>query len=623
MEIKLNPKQLEAVTSTKDKVLVMAGAGTGKTQVLTSKIHYLSEHYCNESAILAFTFTNKAANSMLWRLNKILGRETKAQVSTFHSYCYSYVSFNYLQLGFTNPPVIIDDDDKSKLVKQIIQELELDYSNVDFVRNLSKVKNHAKLDDDFTQEERFIFNKIYHRYQEELINSNRLDFDDMIPMFLKLLENDECTKDEILNSIEYVLVDEFQDTNQIQYDLVKILSSRCNKLFLCGDEDQLIYSFRSSDISIFKQFQDDCDEIIILNQNYRSTNEILARANQLIEYNQNRVKKDLFSEIQVENQVVCRQVSDVFKEAKEVADKIYELHYQGIPYKDMAVLYRNNNQAAPVEKELLLSGMPYHIYGSYPLFKYKEIKALLSIYLFISNPNDWMALDNFYNSPIPRCEAIEYEAFKRYAKENNFTIMEAMKNYRDKRFLTFYVKLDKILEDAVTQTPEILFTNILEEMNFDKYIQSGKNQKEKYERILQIKDLILKSEEPSITEMINKIYLSILDDENKKDVNTQDGHISLMTIHRAKGLEFKAVFFIGCNEGIIPPLKISRKELEEERRLCFVGLTRAMRHLYIYSSEIHYINGQRKRLQPSTFLVEAGFYGEVDEQLYKDNWYCR
>lgn len=623
MNIKLNEKQLYAVTSNKDRILVMAGAGTGKTQVLTSKIHNLILSGYDESTIVAFTFTNKAANSMLWRLNKMLGRETTAQVSTFHSYCYSYVYYRHHELGYTDYPVLIDDDDKSKLVKQIIVDLGLDYSNIDFVRNLSKIKNHAMIEDIFTEEEKFIFNKIYHRYQEELIKNNRIDFDDMIPLFLKLLENDEYTKDEILESISYVLVDEVQDTNQIQYDLVKLLASRCNKLFLCGDQDQLIYSFRSSDISLFNEFQNDCDEIIVLNENYRCSNEILARANQLIDFNRDRIKKNLFSNIHVENQVHCRHVDNVYKEAKEVADKIYELHYQGVPYKEIAVLYRNNNQAAPIEKELLLSGMPYYIYGAKPLFKYKEIKALLSVYVFMSNQDDWIAFENFFNSPIPRCEAIQFVAFKKFAIDNKYSIMEALQKYHDKRFLTLYVKLDKLLDEAVTLTPDILFVNILKELGFDEYVQSGKNSKERYERLMQIRDLILKSNEESIIETVNSIYLSVLEDDANKEENNPDGRISLMTIHRSKGLEFKAVFFIGCNEGIIPPSKITREEMDEERRLCFVALTRAMRYLYVYSSEIHYINGQKKKLQPSTFLLEAGFYGNFDEKLFKNNWYCR
>ena len=218
----LNDLQHAAVITNSNKVLVMAGAGTGKTKVLTSRIRFLIEAGVPEDTIVAFTFTNKAANSMKWRLEKMLGRETHATLSTFHSYCFSYVMMNYDKLGFKESPMLIDDDDKSKLIKSILLNIEEDYSNIEFIKNISKVKNHADISKNLKVEEQMIFNKVYDEYQRLLLESNRLDFDDMIPLFIKLLKIDSDLREEILYGINYVLVDEFQDTNQIQYELARI-----------------------------------------------------------------------------------------------------------------------------------------------------------------------------------------------------------------------------------------------------------------------------------------------------------------------------------------------------------------------------------------------------------------
>ena len=291
----LNENQYKAVTSLKPKILVMAGAGSGKTKVLTTRIKYLLDIGTSPSEICAFTFTNKAAREMKWRLEQMIKADNveTPTISTFHSFCYSFVSHPefFYKLGFTQRPAIVEDSTKSEIIRDILSKYEEDYSNIPFVKAISQIKNKAKVTD-ASPKDLTILNTVYHQYQERLISSNMIDYDDMIPLFIKLCD-DKMFRD--LVQTKYVLVDESQDTNQIQYELVKLLSERFGNLFFVGDSDQLIYSFRSSDIEILNDFQNNCDEIIILNQNYRCNQDILKYSNTLIYYNSNRIKKELFS----------------------------------------------------------------------------------------------------------------------------------------------------------------------------------------------------------------------------------------------------------------------------------------------------------------------------------------
>ena len=293
----LNENQLKAVLTNEKKVLVMAGAGSGKTKVLTTRINYLIDEDVDERDICAFTFTNKAAKEMKWRLNAMLKRETAAIISTFHSFCYSFLmeGMFYTKLGFSNKPSIIFDDDKSKIIKEIVSKFNKDYSNIPFVSAISKIKNRAKVTG-LDREDMFILNAVYYEYQEHLRNSNSIDFDDMIPLVIELARNDEEFRSII--QCRYLLIDECQDTNQVQYELIKLLSEEFGNVFMVGDEDQLIYTFRNSDIAIIKDFERIADEVIILNQNYRCSKSILELANSLIKYNPNRISKTLISDIE-------------------------------------------------------------------------------------------------------------------------------------------------------------------------------------------------------------------------------------------------------------------------------------------------------------------------------------
>lgn len=369
----LNSKQQYAVQTPHKKVLIMAGAGTGKTTVLTHRILYLIEHNIKEQDIAAFTFTNKAANQMKTRLEHLLGRETKVILSTFHSFCYNHLLIPdfYQTLGFTKPPEVILDSVKSQIIKTILHSYDKDQSTMPYIRAISKIKNNTE-PTEIKSEDRLLLNRVYQDYNQTLRKSNTLDFDDMVPLFLETIKKNPHLLQ--MTQYPYILVDECQDINQIQYELIKTLSQAYQNIYMVGDEDQLIYSFRSSNITILKSFQEVADETIILNQNYRSTKSILNLSNRLITHNKDRTPKELYSTLESNIKPIYKSYTSTLEEAKDIAQIIKNLKE---PYEDIAILYCNNDQSYPIEKELAENHIPYTVYGAKPFFENKEIKMIL------------------------------------------------------------------------------------------------------------------------------------------------------------------------------------------------------------------------------------------------------
>ena len=595
----LNENQYKAVTSLKPKILVMAGAGSGKTKVLTTRIKYLLDIGTSPSEICAFTFTNKAAREMKWRLEQMIKADNveTPTISTFHSFCYSFVCLPefFYNLGFTQRPSIVEDSTKSEIIRDILSKYEDDYSNIPFVKAISQIKNKAKVTD-VSPKDLTILNTVYHQYQERLISSNMIDYDDMIPLFIKLCD-DKMFRD--LVQTKYVLVDESQDTNQIQYELVKLLSERFGNLFFVGDSDQLIYSFRSSDIEILNDFQNNCDEIIILNQNYRCNQDILKYANTLIDYNSNRIKKELFSEIETLKKVEFRQFASTSEEAMTVAYKIKALIKEGMNPKDIGILYRNNNQSFLIEKELNNLEIPYTLYGGKPFFEYKEIRTIVYTYRLLFNPKNEIAFEHIYNAAAS-IEAFEYGAFIDDYHKQSLDIIRFASGYGlNPKFQKLGFKL-LMLQDQLTQlSPLDFFMELLQVLHFNKYLKTSNQQKPQYARIMALRDMIQELKPTELEESFNQM---ILDNFKTNPNNT----VSLLTIHKSKGLEFEVVFVIGFNEGILPGYNKVGADLEEERRVGYVALTRAKQQLYLYCSIIHFINGNLAKLKPSSFLIEAG-----------------
>lgn len=582
----LNPKQQYAVQTPHKKVLILAGAGTGKTTVLTHRIFYLLQHNIKEEDILAFTFTNKAANQMKTKLETLLGKETKVILSTFHSFCYNHLRIPdfYQALGFTTPPEVILDSVKSQIIKTILHTYDKDQSTTPYVSAISKIKNNTQALE-INPQDKQLLNQVYQDYNKALKQSNTLDFDDMIPLFLEAIrKNDDLLQ---MTQYPYILVDECQDINPIQYDLIQTLSQTHQNIYMVGDEDQLIYSFRSSNLSLLKSFQTIADETIILTQNYRSTKSILTLSNRLISNNKNRTPKNLISTIESNIQPIYKRYTSTIEEAKDIINTILSLKE---PYEDIAILYRNNNQSYPIEKELKEHNIPYTIYGSKPFFETKEIKIILYTYRFLFNPNNEIALTIIYPSFI-RLEFYIYQQFLKSPLKP--TLLEKLKEYPNPNLNKLGHTLSHLKEQL--EAGKDIYMEILEALNYITYLKETHQQKPQYERLMSFKQML--EQESNLESYFNSL---ILNEDSPKEKG-----VSLLTLHKAKGLEYNTVFLISCNEGIIPSPKDRNEKLEEERRLMYVGITRAKERLYLSYSLTHFQNGRILYLKPSPFLLET------------------
>lgn len=616
----LNHNQYKAVTTIKKKTLVMAGAGSGKTRVLTTRIKFLVDNGADIKQICAFTFTNKAANEMKNRYKEMMRADDSSLVtietptiSTFHSFCYSYLMIPdlYRKLGYTKAPDVISDSVKADLIKEILKGYNEDYSNIPFVTAISNIKNKAKVKG-VEDKDMFILNSVYFDYQQRLKESNQIDFDDMIPLFLKLCE-DSWFQGTVQR--QFILVDECQDTNMIQYELIKKLSDKYQRVFMVGDEDQLIYSFRSSDISILNDFKDHADEIFILNRNYRCNKDILEHANSLIDYNSNRIKKELFSEIEPIKNVQFNEYASTMSEAEAVADKIENLLESGSKLKDIAILFRNNNQSYAIEKELKTRKIPYQLFGGKPFFEYVEIRALIYAYRSIFNPTNIIAFNIVADFVLTRLEKRELDEFRYAYQRVGGNVHVFASGYAINPKIQKLGQSFLMLSDAIkTMTVLDFFDCLLESLRFNKYLKESKQQKPQYGRIMAFKDMIKDLDKEDVENSFNQLIL-----ENV-EVRGNDA-ISLLTIHKAKGLEFEIVFVIGFNEGILPGYSKKGVEREEERRLGYVAITRAKQQLYLSSAIVHFINGKMTKLKPSSFLSEAKINDDASLDFFGNYWY--
>lgn len=608
----LNSNQLQAITSMSKLMLVLAGAGSGKTRVLTSKIKYLIDSGVPESNIVAFTFTNKAAREMNFRLRKLIGHDPLCSIGTFHSFCYNWILEFYYDLGFMSKPDVIDDDSKRKLINQITSDFNINHNIKLFIDNIAKIKNHVKVKG-LNEEESLLVNKVYHEYQRRLLKANLVDFDDMIPYFLEIMKKREEIADMMKETSEYILIDEFQDTNQIQMELVYELAAYYGNIFAVGDDDQLIYSFRSSDINILNDFRDKANEVIVLNQNYRCTKEILKLANTLIDNNSDRTKKNLFSEIDGKVKVHYKEFNNTFEEARMVSKLIESIHNKGLDYKDIAILYRNNYQSYLLENEMVSMKIPYILYGGNKFLKYSEIRAIISLYRLIINPYDIISFNQLYNEPLTMFDALEYNSFIHNYNNQSKNIIDFLNSYANDKFQLLGIKLSDLCGKFKAYSRDLFFMEVLNVLGYNDYLKNTKEQDEKYSRIMTLKELICESNQ-DIKTLFNDLVMD-------NDDSISEDKVTLSTMHKAKGLEFKAVIIIGCNEGIIPPAKITKDEKDEERRLMYVAITRAMQILYITCANDHYVKGNKVHMNPSSFLIECGLFGNDNIDYFKKYWY--
>jgi|LGOV01.1.fsa_nt_gb DNA helicase-2/ATP-dependent DNA helicase PcrA len=619
----LNEKQREAVMITEGPVMAIAGAGSGKTSVLTQRIAYLIfEKNISYKNILAITFTNKAAKEMKDRVKSLIGiNPYDMWISTFHSMCAKILREHIDKLGYKRNFQIIDDDDTVQVVKTLLKK-----SNVDtkiykpkIIRNLVL---KMKYDDDFikTVESPYkeILKSVSKRYKEYLFDSNLVDFEDLLILTIRLLKQEKEIKKYYNDLFQYVLVDEFQDTNNVQYELIKSLVNENKNLFIVGDEDQSIYAFRGANIENINKFKRDYKgyHIVLLEQNYRSTNTILDAANNIIRNNSTRIPKNLFSTKGKGELITHYKGVTARDEVEYIASKILGMVRKGYQYQDFAILYRANSTSRQFEDVLLQKQIPYRIYGNTSFFKRKEIKDFTAYLRFILNKNDVFSFLRVVTVPRRGIGPTTMEKIYNYAADKGLSFSDALSLSSDYLGKNVSNKLQMFLEqinDFRVKLDELPFTDyvdyILEQSGYYKMLKNDDKGDVRYENLQEFKTILAENNEIYDNLTKEEMLMFLLEDitlkseENKEDVN--DG-VTLMTLHAAKGLEFKVVFIVALEMGMFPLARAfgSKFEFEEERRLMYVGVTRAQEKLFLTNADVRQTFGETSRNSDSKFLQE-------------------
>ncbi len=625
----LNSRQLESVTTTEGPVMVMAGAGSGKTKVLTTRISYLiSELGIPTDNILAVTFTNKAANEMKERIAKMLDINTKGMwVSTFHSFSSRLLRLEIDKLPpYTKYFNIIDDDDSLKIVKEVMKSMGDLYTEPKEMRKLiSKSKNFL----DFSikdLEKRTEFHKVLDAYEARLKSENLLDFDDLIIKTIELLTKNPQVLEKYQNKFQYILVDEFQDTNGLQYKLMSLLAKKHKNIFVVGDDFQSIYAFRGAKIENIQKFQRDFinTKLILLEQNYRSTEEILELANNVIKNNPNQIKKVMFSDNNKGLKPTLYSAFSYYDEIMYVADKIRELVLNGDNYSDMAIMYRANHISRGFEEQLMKYRIPYKIYGGVSFFSRAEIKDMIAYLRLLVISDDDFSFKRVVNIPKRGIGKAILDKLSETAIENKTSLYEAIPLYKGKGQGAEGLKDFKMIMDSIKATIENskltdLIDIILENTGYEDELRRTEDEdtvEDKLNNIKEFKSVLKDTDEESDDSNANKL-LALLGDLALRTNNddTNDGNsVILTTYHQAKGLEFKNVFMVANEEGIFPSSNtVSDEEIEEERRICYVGITRAKKRLFLtYCSH-------RRIFGYDTDMERSRFIDEMDKDLLDDN----
>ena len=621
----LNDKQREAVINTEGACLVLAGAGSGKTKVLTTRIAYLiKELGIDPRSILAITFTNKGANEMKERISKMIGIYSyEMQISTFHSFGLSIIRDNYEILGFKKNFTILDSDDSLLIIKKILKDMDKDPKefNPKSVRNkISSAKNElinpSKLSEFSVNEFDSVVVDVYKKYQDKLKNNNSVDFDDLL-MYPIMLFNDH--KDILMKYQErfkYILIDEYQDTNHVQYVLSKMLSAKYKNICVVGDQDQSIYGFRGANYRNILNFEKDYPgcKVILLEQNYRSTKNILNAANDVIKNNKKRKDKNLWTDNDNGIKIKYKRCNDEKDEASYVVREILKLLESGERREDIAILYRTNAQSRNVEEFLLKENISYKVVGSFYFYNRKEIKDLISYLKLIYNTNDDISLNRIINVPKRGIGLKTLENLSNKASILNMSMFNTIDSGKE---LLFKNMMNELIEASNNLSLTELVDLILDKTGMKRELESENSieSEARLENLEEFKSITKSFEDKygviSLEEFLNEISL-VSDIEEHKD---ETDVVTLMTVHSAKGLEFKYVFIIGLEEGIFPHARslFDNEELEEERRLCYVAITRAKVRLWLVCAGIRMLYGNDSSNPPSRFIKEIS-----DEYLDKE-----
>ena len=620
----LNNRQQEAVIHKKGPMLVLAGAGSGKTKVLTSRIAYLIESGISPANILAITFTNKAAKEMKERVHKLIGPDANyIQISTFHSLGLKIIKENYEFLGYDKNFIILDSDDTLTIVKKIMKDLNMNpkYYNAKELRNkISSAKNELIGPEKFKKiefDEKVV--TLYKKYCEKLKNGNSVDFDDLLVLPIRLFEQSSSILTSYQERYKYVLIDEYQDTNEAQYIFSKMLCQKYKNIFVVGDNDQAIYAFRGANYKNILNFEKDYPECktILLEENYRSTQTILNAANCVIKHNKLRKDKKLWTENDIGNKIKYIKTDDEKKEGEFVVKEIKNLINNGTNYDDIAILYRTNAQSRSIEEDMLKANIPYRIIGSFYFYNRKEIKDLLCYLRLINNPNDDVSLTRIINVPKRGIGNVTIGNLTKKAEDSNTSLFDAIKTGKE---LEFKKLIQQLIEESKNLSLTELVEKIFEKSGIKQELQNDKNIENeiRLENLEEFKSITMNYEnefgEISLDDFLNEISL-VSDVTEHKDGKNK---VSLMTVHSVKGLEFDYVFIIGMEEGIFPHynsiMEGTNDAIEEERRLCYVAITRAKKDLWMISTKKRMLYGQTSSNPPSRFL------DEIDEKyLETDN----
>lgn len=615
----LNDKQLEAVEHKDGPCLVLAGAGSGKTKVLTQRIINLIDSGVSPYNILAITFTNKAAKEMRNRVENELGGITDSIfIGTFHSFGLRILRENYIDIGYTSNITILDTDDAKAIVKRILKENGYDpakYEIRTIINKISSAKNDGISPDEYTKlflnDLDIVIGLVYKEYTKLLKDNNSVDFDDLLLKPVELLKKNKIILEKYQERFKYILVDEYQDTNSIQYELCKLLASKYKNIFVVGDANQSIYSFRNADYRNILNFEKDYKnaKVILLEENYRSTNNILKAANSVIKNNSEGKKLNLWSSKRDGELIDYIRCEDEIKEANFVINKIKDLVSNGYKYSDIAVLYRTNAQSRVVEDAFVRNNIPHNIIGSYYFYNRKEIKDLIAYLKLIYNPCDSISLERIINVPKRGIGAKSIENLRKKATENNISMFDAIDSGKELEFKKMILKLQEFslngnLSDLIE---EILSTTGLR-MEYE--INKSLENEAKVENLNEFKTVALMFEESGIYDLQTFLEnIALVSDRGQ--YNNDGDEVSIMTLHSAKGLEFNVVFLLGMEEGLFPHNRSfnSLSDLEEERRLCYVGITRAKEKLYLLSAR------QRTIFGKTSGTIESRFIREINGDL--------
>ena len=621
----LNSEQVKAVNHIDGPMLVLAGAGSGKTKVLTSRIANLIENGVSPYNILAITFTNKAAKEMKDRVTKLIGVAAyNIQISTFHSLGLKILKENYSLLGYERNFSIIDSDDVLTIIKKIMKDLNMakDQYNPREIRNkISSAKNEMMGVDSFAKVEfdhKIV--EVYKQYQRKLKNGNSVDFDDLLVLPIRLFKNYPNVLNDYQDKYKYILIDEYQDTNEAQYNFSKMLASKYRNIFVVGDNDQAIYAFRGANYKNILNFEKDYPETqtILLEENYRSTKTILNAANSVIKNNKERKDKNLWSNNITGEKIKYKVVANEKEEASFISSKIKELLEKGTSEEEIAVLYRTNAQSRILEEEMLKKNIKYRVVGSFYFYNRKEIKDLLCYLRLINNHKDDISLLRVINTPKRGIGEKTIDNLTSVAMENNTSIFEAISSGKE---LEFKKLIEELTNDSENLSLTELVDVILEKSGIKKELSSSKLLEDeiRLENLNEFKSITKSYEEESgsatLEDFLDEISLVSDITEHQDD----SGRVSLMTVHSVKGLEYDYVFIAGMEEGIFPHYNAindgSISAIEEERRLCYVAITRAKKELFITSAESRMLFGNISRNMHSRFIDEIDSeYLEIEEE---------